>query len=95
MMMFGGPQGPYVDQIADMEDDEVAVIIVAETEELCDEALKALNPQWEERPFVVNILEGRKPDAPVIRDNPRSNYDCLQQSGDVEAGFRQADQIIV
>ena len=41
---MGGPQGPYVDQVADMEDDEVAVIVVAETEEICDEALRALNP---------------------------------------------------
>ena len=63
------PQGPYVDKVADMEDDEVAVIVVAETEELCDEALKALNPQWEVLPHIVDIQEGRKPDAPVIRDN--------------------------
>ena len=76
LMKFGsgggrmrGPSGPYVDQVADMEDDEVAVIVVAETEELCDDALKALNPQWEVRPHIVDILEGRKPDAPLIRPN--------------------------
>jgi CO/xanthine dehydrogenase Mo-binding subunit len=68
-MMGFGPSGPYVDQVADMEDDEVAVIVVAETEEQCDEALKALNPQWEVRPHIIDILEGRKPDAPLIRPN--------------------------
>ena len=96
-MGMGGAQGGYVDQIADMEDDEVAVIVVAETEELCEEALKALNPQWEVRDHVVDILEGRKPDAPVIRDNPRGKGNVTIASnnrGDVEAGFKQADQII-
>jgi CO/xanthine dehydrogenase Mo-binding subunit len=96
-MGMGGPPSAYVDPIADMEDDEVAVIVVAETEEACDEALKALNPQWEVRPHVVDILEGRKPDAPVIRDNPRGKGNVTIASnnrGDVEAGFKQADQII-
>jgi len=72
VMMFGASQAPYVDQIADMEDDEVAVIVVAETEDICDEALKALNPKWEVRPHIVDILKGRKPDAPLIRPNTGS-----------------------
>jgi CO/xanthine dehydrogenase Mo-binding subunit len=94
---FGGPQGPYVDQVADTEDDEVAVIVVAETEEACDEALKALNPQWEIRPHIIDILQGRRPDAPVIRENPGGKGNVTLASnvrGDVEAGFREADQTI-
>jgi xanthine dehydrogenase molybdenum-binding subunit len=90
-------QGGYVDQVADMEDDEVAVIVVAETEEACDEGLKALNPQWEVRPHVVDILEGRKPEAPVIRDNPRGKGNitiATNNRGDIEKGFKEADQII-
>ncbi|MFC1838180.1 xanthine dehydrogenase family protein molybdopterin-binding subunit [Thermodesulfobacteriota bacterium] len=72
LMSFGsrggrGGGGSYVDRVADMEDDEVAVIVVAESEELCDEALKALNPKWEVGPHIVDILEGKKPDAPLIR----------------------------
>ena len=49
---MGGPQGPYVDKVADMEDDEVAVIVVAESEELCDEALKALDPNGKSGPML-------------------------------------------
>ena len=97
MMGFGGPQGPYVDQVADMEDDEVAVIVVAESEEICDEALRALKPDWEVRPHIVDIREGRNPDAPVIRDNPRGKGNVTVASnvqGDVEAGFKEADQVI-
>ncbi len=59
-MGFGGPQSAYVDQVADMEDDEVAVIVVAESDELCDEALRALKPEWEVRPHIVDIREGKK-----------------------------------
>ena len=73
------------------------MIVVAETEEVCDEALKALNPQWDVRPHVVDILEGRKPDAPSIRDNPggKGNVTIVTNNrGDVEAGFKEADQII-
>jgi CO/xanthine dehydrogenase Mo-binding subunit len=112
-MGFGGPSGPYVGTTANMEDEEVGVIVVAETEELCDEAMKALNPQWEIRPHIVDILEGRKPDAPLIRPNtgggggfggmgggaknppPKGNVSFFNSSrGDIEAGFKQADQII-
>jgi CO/xanthine dehydrogenase Mo-binding subunit len=93
----GGSGGAYVDNVADMEDDEVAVIVVAETDELCDEALKILNPQWEVRPHIVDILEGRKSDAPVIRENRNGKGNVTfadNNRGDIEAGFREADHII-
>jgi CO/xanthine dehydrogenase Mo-binding subunit len=93
----GGSSGSYVDTVADMEDDEVAVIVVAESEELCDEALKALNPQWEIRPHIIDIMEGRKPDAPVIRANREGQGNVTladNNRGDIEAGFREADHII-
>ncbi len=110
-MGFGGPAGPYIGNSANMEDEEVGVIVVAETDELCDEALKALNPQWEVRPHIVDILEGRKPETPLIRPNPagggggmgggaknpppKGNVTfSVANRGDIEAGFKEADQII-
>jgi CO/xanthine dehydrogenase Mo-binding subunit len=113
MMGFGAPEGPYVGNSANMEDEEVGVIVVAETEELCDKALKALNPQWDVREHIVDILEGRKPGAPLIRPNkgggggfgptgggsqnppPKGNVSySIASRGDVEAGFKEADQIV-
>jgi CO/xanthine dehydrogenase Mo-binding subunit len=110
---IGATTGPYIGNTANMEDEEVGVIVVAGTEELCDEALKALNPQWDVYEHVVDILEGRKPDAPVIRPNkgggnslgpmaggsqnppPKGNVSySIAIRGDVEAGFKEADQII-
>ncbi len=64
---FMGPAQPFLDNIADQEGAEVAVIVVAENEDICKEALRRLDVKWEVLPHVVDLLEGRKPDAPVIR----------------------------
>ena len=58
---------PMLDNIADRAGIEVAVVVVAESEELCDEALSALDVEWEVLPHVINLLKGRREDAPVIR----------------------------
>ena len=112
---FGfGPRRPWLDNIADQENAEVAVIVVAEDEDICEEALRRLDIEWEVLPHVVNILEGRKPGAPVIRPpefntlapdafGPRPDPNKPKRGnvsfattvqGDVEAGFREADQVI-
>jgi CO/xanthine dehydrogenase Mo-binding subunit len=111
---FMGPALPFLDNLADQEGAEVGVIVVAEDEDICEEALRQLDVKWEVLPHVVDILEGRKPDAPVIRpttpgkaafggfgmgggNNPpkKGNVSYSNVSdGDVEAGFREADQII-
>ncbi|MDR1206279.1 MAG: molybdopterin-dependent oxidoreductase [Peptococcaceae bacterium] len=62
---------PWLDNIADQEGAEVAVIVVAESEDICEEALRLLDVEWEVLPHVVNLLEGRKEDAPVIRPQVR------------------------
>ncbi len=68
---WGSPR-PWLDNIADQEGAEVAVIVVAETEDLCEEALRQLDIEWEILPHIVDLLEGRKPDAFVVRPQDRS-----------------------
>ena len=46
---------------------EVGVIVVAESEDICEEALRQLDVEWGVLPYIVDIMEGRKPDAPVIK----------------------------
>ncbi|HSW40307.1 MAG TPA: molybdopterin cofactor-binding domain-containing protein, partial [Acidobacteriota bacterium] len=101
------PDQPFLDNRADQDGDEVAVIVVAENEDICDEALRQLDVKWEVFPHVVDLREGRKPDAPVIRPAPPAakavggnpprqgnvSYSNVSE-GDVEAGFREADHII-
>jgi len=67
---FMGASQAFLDNQADQEGAEVGAIVVAESEELCDEALRALVIEWEEMPFVVDIRKGRGADAPVIRPTP-------------------------
>ena len=69
--VWGLPK-PLFDNVADREGVEVAVIVVAEDEDICEEALRALDVEWEVYPHVVNLLEGRCDDAPVIR--PDENF---------------------
>ncbi len=68
-----GPGQPWLSNFAEEEGTEVAVIVVAENEDICEEALRQLDTKWEVFPHVVDILEGRKPDAPVIRQ-PEFNF---------------------
>jgi CO/xanthine dehydrogenase Mo-binding subunit len=44
----------------------MGVAVVADSEEICDRALRAIKIQWEERPFVLDMEESAKPDAPKI-----------------------------
>ncbi|MDR2486768.1 MAG: molybdopterin-dependent oxidoreductase, partial [Clostridiales Family XIII bacterium] len=62
-----GPPPVFLDNIADREGAEVAVVVVAESEELCEEALRLLEVEWEVYPHVIDLREGAKPDAYVIR----------------------------
>ena len=89
---------PMLDDLADMEDQEVGAIVVAENEDLCDQALGLLKIDWEVLPHILDPREGKKPDAPIIQANRGSKPTNVQvasrNEGDIEAGFKQADQII-
>ena len=66
--MMGPPQ-PFISNSADQEGGIIGAIVVAENEDICEEALRQLtkDSNWEVLPHVVDILKGREPDAPVIR----------------------------
>ena len=52
---------------ADYESMEVGAMVIAESEDLCEEALRALVIDWERFPSVVSVMKGREPEAPVVR----------------------------
>ena len=62
-----GAAKPMLDNIADREGAEVGAIVVATDLDICDDALKALDIEWEVFPHITNLLEGRRDDAPIIR----------------------------
>ena len=63
----GFPKPSYLNQEAHYEGQEVGCIVIAESEALCDEALKALKVEWEVLPFITDIFKGAEPDHPAIR----------------------------
>ena len=101
---------PMLDDWADMEDQEVGAIVVAESEELCDKALETLKIDWEVLPHIIDPREGKKPDAPIIHPpligsgparkmgskpaQPSNVQEARRNDGDVETGFKEADQIL-
>ncbi len=64
--LFGTPR-VWLDNIADYEGAEVGCIVVCESEDICDEALRQLDIQWEVLPHVTDILYGHRPDSYAIR----------------------------
>jgi CO/xanthine dehydrogenase Mo-binding subunit len=106
---FGGPPTAFIDNIGDYDGAEVGAIVVAETEDLCEEALRLIKVDWEVRPHIVDPRDGIKPDAPKMlprggggmfggpagppSKNP--NVTVAQKiDGDFEAALKQADQVI-
>ncbi len=52
--------------ISDFYQHPMGLVVVADSEEICDQALKLIKIEWEERPFVLDFEEALKPDAPKI-----------------------------
>jgi CO/xanthine dehydrogenase Mo-binding subunit len=82
----------------------MGVVVVADNEEICDRALRLIEIQWEEQPFILDMEKSLKPDAPkimpeVLRLNrkatpPNTVLTNDRQIGDVEKGFAEADKVI-
>ena len=106
---FGPPTRPYLDNWGDQEGAEVGAIVIAEDEDICEEALRALDIEWEELGFAIDPMDARKEDAPKIRQveevpdmfsrpapkprNKNVTYATTVQ-GDIDKGFAEADKII-
>jgi CO/xanthine dehydrogenase Mo-binding subunit len=90
--------------ISDFYNHPMGVVVVADSEEICDRALRLIKIEWEERPFVLDMEESLKPDAPkiwtdVVRIQPTSKepnrYIAREgQTGDVQKGFAEADKVL-
>jgi CO/xanthine dehydrogenase Mo-binding subunit len=90
--------------ISDFYQHPMGVVVVADSEEICDCALRKIDIQWEEQPFILDMETSLKPDAPkimpeVLRLNsaargPNAVATGRTEIGDVEKGFAEADKII-
>ena len=76
-------------------------MVAADTESIADEALKLIEVEWEERPFVLDEEKAIQKDAPLANPElyPGGNYYNegfldVEKHGDVEKGFAEADAIM-
>jgi CO/xanthine dehydrogenase Mo-binding subunit len=82
----------------------MGVVVVADTEEICDQALRLIDIEWEELPFILDMDESLKPGAPtimpeVLRLNPQAKdpntvVTKTTEIGDVQDGMAEADKVI-
>ena len=101
--MVGGHEPSMVaplSGIAHFQGEEVGAFVVADSEEIADAALKLITVEWEVRPFVLEPEEAVKPDAPLASPEAGSPTNIeepstyIEQWGDVEKGFAEADKIV-
>jgi len=69
--VMGGSPMPFISDVAEEENVEVGFIVVAENVDICEEALRQLDVEWEILPHVVDIKAGKEPGAPVIQPPPQ------------------------
>jgi CO/xanthine dehydrogenase Mo-binding subunit len=102
-----GPPEPYLGNYADYEGCEVGVLVVAEDEDICEEALRNLDIEWEVLPHSVNTLEAAKDDAPLtcLKQEPPSMFGpkepkkgnvtrVVTAQGDVDKAMKEAKNVI-
>jgi CO/xanthine dehydrogenase Mo-binding subunit len=90
--------------ISDFYQHPMGVVVVADSEEVCDRALKLIKIEWEERPFILDMEESLKADAPkIMPEVKRLNRMAKEPNtasaeeveiGDVKKGFAEADKVI-
>ena len=95
------PKGvPPIPKIAYFQGEEVGAFVAADSEAIAERALKMIDVEWEERPFVIDPEEALKPGAPLVEPEsfPDGNLTDLEfpvvEHGNVEKGFAEADKII-
>ncbi len=94
------PEGDKVRYVGD-----AIALVVAESEEVAEEALKLIEVDYEPLPVVTGPKEAAQPDAPILHDAERverlghgAHDNFLAhfhlENGDIATGFAQADVIV-
>jgi CO/xanthine dehydrogenase Mo-binding subunit len=93
---------PVLPKVAHFQGEELGAFVAADSEEIAEEALKLIDVEWQERPFVLDPEEAMQPGAPIV--NPEAFPDGnitnqnqgidVEEHGDVEKGFAEADKIV-
>jgi xanthine dehydrogenase molybdenum-binding subunit len=84
--------------------DEVGAVVAAESELCAEEALRLLEVEWEQLPFVLDPIEAMKPGAPLLHPeiapqnvmppDPVGGSDVFVDKGDVDAALAAAEVVV-
>ena len=67
---------PVLPKVAHFEGEEVGAFVVADTEDIAEEALRLIDVEWESRPFVLHPEAALRPEAPLANPEglPEKNH---------------------
>jgi len=69
-------------------------VVAAESQEAAEEALQLIKVVYEPLPAVFDTVEAMRPDAPKIHGESNVVAHIKIRNGDLEAGWREADEIV-
>ncbi len=87
-------------RVVHFQGEEAGAFVAADTEDIAAEALKLIEVEWKQRPFIIDPEEAIKPGAPLTNPEsfPNSNIDpnsvYIEKIGNIEKGFAEADKIV-
>ncbi len=103
-MMFPFRDRRVLGEYASWVSDEMGIAVAAESEAIAEEALKLVDIDWEEMPFILDAVEAMGKDAPLVHpDLMDTNVlppdrtggpDVYVDRGNVDESFKQADVIV-
>ena len=81
--------------IVRFEGDKIALVI-AETEEIAEEALGLIKVEFEDLPIVATLADALAPDATILHPDQTSNifWHNIVRLGDAETAFTQCDVVV-
>ena len=91
---------PPLSRIAYFQGEEAGAFVAADSEDIAENALKLIEVEWKERPFILDPERALEPGAPLANPewNSKGNINeqgvYLEKQGEVEKGFAAADRII-
>lgn len=84
--------------LAHFQGEECGAFVVADSEEIAEQAVKLIRVEWEQRPFLLDVEKAIEPGAPLTHPENYSDSNISmvyhEGHGDVETGFAEADEII-
>jgi len=98
---YGAPW-QVLPNIGRWQGEPVGVVVAAESEQICDEAIHLIDVTWEELPFIIDEEEAAKStdfEFSIKEQEIEGNIfrlikHYIFEQGDIEQGFKEADRII-